>query len=130
MSDYPFQSCWTVIFSRKRVTSLCLHVKNISKTRSSKGKNKHESCLLPTGLCHSALCLYVFYQEHVSQTASSRFGDFPLPSKSSDLPGCDIFLWEHLKERVYTHKPWTLTNLKQAITEEVQSIQPHICRPE
>lgn len=42
-------------------------------------------------------------------------------------PAVTFFLWEHLKERVYTHKPWTLINLKQAIKEEVQSIQPNIC---
>lgn len=65
------------------LTSLCPHVKNISKTRTSKAKDKHESYLLPTGLCHSGhcLCLYGFYQEHVSQTASLCFWWLPLTTK-------------------------------------------------
>lgn len=49
----------------------------------------------------------------------SRVGDVPWPPRSPDLPCCDFFLGGHLKERVYTQKPQTLVDLKQAITEEV-----------
>lgn len=56
----------------------------------------------------------------------SRFGDVPWPPRSPDLPCCDFFLRGRLKERVYTQKPRILADLNQAITEEVQSIQPNM----
>ena len=49
----------------------------------------------------------------------SRFGDVPRPPRSPDLTTCDFFLWGYLKSRVYTHKPHTLSDLKEAIREEV-----------
>lgn len=52
----------------------------------------------------------------------SRFGDVPWPPRSPDLSSCDFFLWGYLKERVYVHKPRTLLELKEAITEEVRAI--------
>lgn len=52
----------------------------------------------------------------------SRFGDVPWPPRSPDLSPCDYFLWGYLKARVYVHKPRTLLQLKDAITEEVNLI--------
>ena len=52
----------------------------------------------------------------------SRFGDLPWPPRSPDLSTCDFFLLGYLKSRVYTHKPRTLNDLKEAICQEVRPI--------
>ena len=52
----------------------------------------------------------------------SRFGDVPWPPRSPDLSTCDFFLWVYLKSRVYTHKPRTLNDLKEAIRQEIRPI--------
>jgi hypothetical protein len=49
----------------------------------------------------------------------SRFGDVPWPP---DLSTCDFFLWGYLKSRVYAHKPRTLNDLKEAISQEIRPI--------
>ena len=52
----------------------------------------------------------------------SRFGDMPWPLRSPDLSTCDFFLWEYMKSRVYTHKPRTLNDLKEAIRQKIRPI--------
>jgi len=52
----------------------------------------------------------------------SCFGDIPWPPRSPDLTTCDFFLWGYLKSHVYTHKPRTLSDLKEAIREDVTTI--------
>jgi len=52
----------------------------------------------------------------------SRFGDVSWPPRSPDRSTCDFFLWGYLKSRVYTHKPRTLNDLKEAIRQEICSI--------
>jgi len=49
----------------------------------------------------------------------SCFGDVPWPPHSPNLSTCDFFLWGYLKTRVYTHKPSTLNDLKEAIRQEI-----------
>ena len=53
----------------------------------------------------------------------SRFGDVSWPPRSPDLSTCVFFfLWGYLKSRVYTHKPRTLNDLKEAIRQEIRPI--------
>jgi hypothetical protein len=52
----------------------------------------------------------------------SRFGDVPWPLRFPDLSTCDFSLWGYLKSRVYTHKPRTLNDLKEAIRQEIRPI--------
>ena len=52
----------------------------------------------------------------------SRFGDVPWPPRSPDLSTCDFVLWGYLKSRVYTHKPRTLNDFKEAIRQEIRPI--------
>ena len=52
----------------------------------------------------------------------SRFRDVPWPPRSPDLSTCDFFLWGYLKSRVYTHKPRTLNDLKEAFRQEIRPI--------
>jgi hypothetical protein len=44
-----------------------------------------------------------------------------LGAMAPDL-SCDLFLWGYLKCRVYTHKPRNLNELKDAIRQEVLTI--------
>jgi len=55
-----------------------------------------------------------------------RFGDVPWPPRSPDLSSCDFFLWGYLKGRVYTHKPHNLNHLKDAIRQEVLTIDQQL----
>ena len=43
------------------------------------------------------------------------------PSLSRSFNVC-FFLWGYLKSRVYTHKPHTLNDLKEAIRQEIRPI--------
>ncbi|PSN53790.1 hypothetical protein C0J52_06219 [Blattella germanica] len=52
----------------------------------------------------------------------SRFGDIPWPPHSPDLSIPDFFLWGYLKQNVYTRRLRTLQELKEAIIEEVATI--------
>jgi hypothetical protein len=49
----------------------------------------------------------------------SHFVDLPWPPCSPNLSVCDFFLWGYLKSHVYTHKPCTLNDLKEAIHQEI-----------
>ncbi|GBN05156.1 hypothetical protein AVEN_182362-1 [Araneus ventricosus] len=53
-------------------------------------------------------------------------GDIPWSARSPDLAACDFFLWGYLKAKVYTHKPKTLDELKDAIRLEITAIPPEM----
>ena len=46
---------------------------------------------------------------------------------SPDLSPPDFFLWGYLEDRVYTGKPRTITELKEAIREEMRAITNSVC---
>ena len=52
----------------------------------------------------------------------SRFGDVLWSPHCPDLSTCDFFLCGYLKSRVYTHKPHTLNDLKEAVRQEIRPI--------
>lgn len=51
-------------------------------------------------------------------------GDIGWPARSPDLNPCDFFLWGYLKSKVYTHRPRSIEELKDAIRQEIAAI-PH-----
>ncbi|GBO00069.1 hypothetical protein AVEN_246996-1 [Araneus ventricosus] len=51
-------------------------------------------------------------------------GDIPWLARLPYLAACDFFLWGYLKAKVYTHKPKTLEELKDAIRLEIAAIPP------
>lgn len=53
---------------------------------------------------------------------SKYSGGMDWPPYSPDLNPCDFFLWGYLKDKVYRAKPQTLDDLKEAITDEIQSL--------
>jgi len=55
-----------------------------------------------------------------------HIGDVPWPPRSPDLSSCDFFLWVYLKCRVYTHKPRNLNQLKDAIQQDVLTIDQQL----
>ena len=54
------------------------------------------------------------------------FGDVPWPPRSPDLSSCDFFLCGYLKAGVYTQKPRNLDELKDAIRQEVLTINQQL----
>ena len=48
------------------------------------------------------------------------------PPHSPDLNLLDFFLWGYLKDKVYTPKPATLQDLKNAIGREIEKITPEM----
>jgi len=54
--------------------------------------------------------------------------DFEWAPHSPDLSPPDFFLWGYLKDRVYAGKPRTITELKEAIREEMRAITNSICK--
>ena len=55
-------------------------------------------------------------------------GDIGWPAWSPDLTPCDFFLWGYLKAKVYSHRPGTIEQLKEAIRQEVAAIPPSMTR--
>ena len=55
-------------------------------------------------------------------------GDIGWSARSPDLTPCDFFLWGHLKAKVYTRRPETIEQLKEAIRQEVAAIPPAMTR--
>jgi inhibitor of nuclear factor kappa-B kinase subunit alpha len=45
------------------------------------------------------------------------------PARSPDLNPCDFYLWESLKDKVYSSNPHTLDELKQSIHETITSVK-------
>lgn len=59
----------------------------------------------------------------------SKFGGgMDWPPYSPDLNPCDFFLWGYLKDKVYRDNPRTMTELKDAITREINSIDQDTLR--
>ena len=72
--------------------------------------------------CHTSNATMTFLRQKFPGRLISRRGDVSWPPRSPDLSPCDFFLWGYLKERVYTEKPRTLHELKEAISEEIRRI--------
>ena len=53
---------------------------------------------------------------------ASCFGDVPWQPRSPDLSACDLFIWGHLKSKVYVRKPCTFDDLKVSIREEIATV--------
>ena len=68
-------------------------------------------------------------QSHFSKTKFpmrliSRFGSIHWPARSADLSALDFWLWGFLKDRVYSSKPGTISDLKRNIEKEIAEITP------
>ena len=51
-------------------------------------------------------------------------GDIDWPARSPDLNPCNFFLWAYLKSKVYSNRPQSIEQLKDAIRQEITAI-PH-----
>jgi hypothetical protein len=47
----------------------------------------------------------------------SKFGDIPWPARSYDLRAPDLFLWGHLKSKMYATCPHSTQELKRHVLE-------------
>ena len=62
------------------------------------------------------------YSKHVIRAPHFPFRRRAVPPRSPDLSTCEFFLWGYFKSRVYAHKPRTLSDLKEAIRQEIRPI--------
>ena len=87
-------------------------------------KNRLCQCVVSTRWCHSAHCKRVndHCSKHVSRAPHFPFrrrAVVPLLYRSFSVW---FFLWGYLKSRVYTNKPRTLNDFKEAIRQEIRPI--------
>lgn len=75
---------------------------------------------------HTANVVMNFLRRKFPGRVISRFGDIAWPPRSPDLSICDFFLWGLLKSRVYTNKPRTLEELKEAMRQEIANLSPEM----
>lgn len=57
-----------------------------------------------------------------------RRGTIEWPPRSPDLTPLDYFLWGYLKERVYKTRPVNIDDLKQRISNEIDTITVEMLR--
>ena len=50
------------------------------------------------------------------------------PPRSPDLTSADFFLWGLLKRKVYKNTPRTIEQLKDAVRQEIQAVNPDTLR--
>jgi len=62
------------------------------------------------------------------RTVVSRFGDIAWSARSPELTVPDFFLWGFLKDRVFRRRIMTIQELKQAIVDEVATIDEDLWR--
>lgn len=77
---------------------------------------------------YTSRCSMEMLEQIFSGYLISLRGDLEWSPKSPDLTPCDFFLWDYLKEKVYTHSPRTINKLKAAMTEEIDAIPPNMTR--
>ena len=57
-----------------------------------------------------------------------RQGPIEWPARSPELTPPDFYLWGLLKNKVFAHKPRTIDELRQSISQECINIQPELCQ--
>ena len=57
-----------------------------------------------------------------------RRGPIKWPARLPDLTPADFFLWGVLKDKVYSHNPITLDQLRSLISQQLQTIDIRLCR--
>jgi hypothetical protein len=67
------------------------------------------------------ISLAVLRQMFPGRLVSLR-SDIGWPTRSPDLSMCDFFLWGYLKDKVFKHRPNTIEDLKEKITQEIEAI--------
>ena len=57
----------------------------------------------------------------------SRNGDYNWPPRSCDLTPLDFFLWDYVKDEVYTDAAQSIQELKEKIRAVIDEIEPQTC---
>ena len=78
--------------------------------------------------CHTSKMSRDWLKKNFGRRVISLKTDFEWAPHSPDLSPPDFFLWGYLKDRVYSEKPRTITDLKEAIREEMRAIPRSVCK--
>ena len=81
---------------------------------------------------HAARCIMDVFR-YLFRRVISRFGDITQPAISPDLSVPDFTVWGYLKEHVYSNRPYTIQELKNAIRDEIATTNQdlfflHFCK--
>ena len=77
---------------------------------------------------HTSNLSQYWLKENFGGRVISLKTDLEWAPHSPDLSPPDFFLWGYLKDRVYAGKPRTITELKEAISEEMRAITNSVCK--
>ena len=77
---------------------------------------------------HFASVVRDFLDEKFPGRWIGRRGPIEWPARSPNLTPADFFLWGVLKEKVYSHNPITLDQLKSLISQQLQTTDVSLCR--
>ena len=72
------------------------------------------------------MCCLGYMKLLVKISSCSKLKKSGLPTPQTSI-GLDFFLWGYLIDKVYTLKPATLQDLKNAIHREIAKITPEMC---
>ena len=78
--------------------------------------------------CHTTRANMSHLLDNFLGRLNAWFGEFEWPVRTPDLSPLDFFLWGHLKERVYRDSPKTLTELKEAVGNEITCIGSEVTK--
>jgi hypothetical protein len=67
---------------------------------------------------NAARCIMEVFR-YLFRRVISRFGDITQPAISPDLTVPDFTVWGYLKENVYSNRPYTIQEMKNAIRDEI-----------
>ena len=122
--DTVYKSYYNTLNMNYRVTHGNLTSFEWVVLRIAPKKNKLCQCVVSTRWCHSAHCKRVndHCSKHVSRAPHFPFRRRAVAPSLTQSFNMWFFFGGYLKSRVYTHKPRTLNDLKEAIRQEIRPI--------
>ena len=103
----------------------CKMLENFLKPRLNEREDQHQLWFQQDGAtAHTSRNAIKTLKEMFPIHLISMRGDIGWPPRSPDLNPCDYFLWGYLKSKVYTQRPRSVEELKDAIRHEIAAITP------
>ncbi|GBN33186.1 hypothetical protein AVEN_28468-1 [Araneus ventricosus] len=78
-----------------------------------------------TALLHTTAALFVsFWIQHPQQRWIGRDAVMAWPPRFPDITPLDFYLWDYVKQHVYSKRINDINHLKQRITDVIHSVTP------
>ena len=103
----------------------CKMLENFLKPKLNEREDQHQLWFQQDGAtAHTSRNAIKTLKEMFPNHLISMRVDIGWPTRSPDLNPCDYFLWGYLKSKVYTQRPRSVEELKDAIRHEIAAITP------